>query len=234
MEHTLKSLDRELEKLHAAILSMGALACEQLQRAVEAIAGGNLQLAEHVVSGDEQIDRLEEEINALVLRLLALQAPVADDLRATITALKIASALERVGDYAVSIAKRVAALKGLPPLRSVRTLERMGKMAVGLLADVLDAYAEGDAAKAENVWQRDRELDELHSGLFRELLTYMMEDSRHIAACTHLLFIAKNIERAGDHATNIGEMVCFIVKGQTLGGERPKGDSASLPAAEGE
>jgi len=179
------------------------------------------------VLDDARVDELEQLAGAQVVRLLALRQPMASDLREIVAALKISSDLERIGDYAANIGKRVVALSQVPPFRLPATLPRMGWLAQQNIRDTLAAYAERDTDKAYRAWQADEELDETYSSLFRELLTHMMEDPRNIGACTHLLFIAKNIERIGDHATNIAETVYFMVVGEPLLSARPKGDSTS-------
>ncbi len=227
-DHIIKSYDEELGRLNSAITQMGGLAESQLRAAIEAVVKRDSDLAAAVVEGDAQVDQLEREVDTLVVRLLALRQPMARDLREIISALRIATDLERICDYAANVAKRSIALNQAPPVRPVFALPRMARIAEALTRDVLDAYVERDADKALVVWARDEELDEMYSGLFRELLTYMMEDPRNITACTHLLFMAKNIERIGDHATNIAETVYFLVHGQPLQQVRPKGDRSSL------
>ena len=169
-----------------------------------------------------------QEVTQLVVRLLALRQPVARDLREIFSALKIGSDLERIGDYAANVAKRSIALSQTPAVRPVYALPRMAHLAQELIKDVLDSYVQRDADKAYSVWIRDAELDEMYSSLFRELLTYMMEDPRSISPCTHLLFMAKNIERIGDHATNIAENLYYLVNGSPIEEVRPKGDVSSL------
>ena len=225
--HILKSFDEALNTLHGQVSRMGVLAEHQLGRAIQALAERNDELAGNVVQADAEIDALEAAANDQVVRVLALRAPVADDLRVVLTALKVAGALERVADYAANIAKRSIVLSSLPQVPTVRPLQRLGKLVHGLLAEALTAYEERDADKALEVWNRDKEVDEQYSGLFRELLTYMMEDSRNITPCSHLLFIAKNIERIGDHTTNICEMVYFLTTGHPIEGARPKNDTSS-------
>jgi phosphate transport system protein len=184
------------------------------------------ELAARVVEGDAQVDQLEHEVDGLVVRLLALRQPMARDLREILAALRIASDLERICDYAANVAKRSIVLNQSPPVKPVYTLPRMVKLAQGLTKDVLDAYVARDADKALVAWARDEELDEMYSSLFRELLTYMMEDPRNITASTHVLFMAKNVERIGDHATNIAETVYFLVNGTPLTQVRPKRDNS--------
>src|SRR5499427_4374260 len=202
-EHIIKSYDEELGRLNKTIVEMGGLAESQLASAIEAVAKRDSALAAQVVAGDAQVDDLERELDNLAIRLLALRQPMARDLREIFAALKIGSDLERICDYAANVAKRSIALNQTPPVRPVYALPRMAHLAELLVKDVIDSYVARDADKAYAVWIRDAELDEMYSSLFRELLTYMMEDPRNISACTHLLFMAKNIERIGDHATNI-------------------------------
>jgi phosphate transport system protein len=227
-EHIIKSYDDELRRLNNAITQMGGLAESQLSAAIEAVVKRDSDLAATVVQGDAQVDQLEHDVDGLVVRLLALRQPMARDLREILSALRIAADLERICDYAANVAKRSIALNQAPPVRPVYALPRMARLAETLTKDVLDAYVERDADRALVVWARDEELDEMYSGLFRELLTYMMEDPRNITACTHLLFMAKNIERIGDHATNIAETVYFLVHGKPLTQARPKGDHSSM------
>ncbi|OIR06154.1 phosphate-specific transport system accessory protein PhoU [mine drainage metagenome] len=223
--HIVKSFDEALNTLHAQVSRMGVLAEHQLGLAVQALVDRNDELAGQIVQSDAEIDDLEAAANDQVIRVLALRAPVADDLRVVITALKIASTLERIADYAANIAKRSIVLTAMPAVPTVRPLQRLGKLVQGLLADALTAYHEENAELALQVWTRDKEVDEQYSGLFRELLTYMMEDSRNITPCSHLLFVAKNIERIGDHATNIAEMAHFLASGSPIEGTRPKNDT---------
>ncbi len=227
-EHIIKSYDEELRKLSNTITEMGGLAESQLAAAIEAVVARDSDLAATVVEGDVKVDQLQRDLDNLALRLLALRQPMARDLREIFAALKIGSDLERMCDYAANVAKRSIALNLTPPVRPVYTLPRMAQLAQLLVKDVLDAYVARDADKAYQVWMRDEELDEMYSSLFRELLTYMMEDPRSISACTHLLFMAKNIERIGDHATNIAEDLYYLVHGTPLTQARPKGDKSSL------
>jgi phosphate transport system protein len=231
-EHIVRSYDEELRKLHNAIVEMGGLAESQLTLAIQAVAERDSERAARVVEGDVRVDQLEREVDNLGLRLLALRQPVARDLREIFAALRIASDLERICDYAANVAKRAIALAQSPPVQPVHALPRMAQLAQALVKDVIDAYVERNAEKAYAVWVRDQELDEMYSSLFRELLTYMMEDPRSISACTHLLFMAKNIERIGDHATNIAENLYYLVHGTPLDESRPKGDSSSLAMVE--
>ena len=227
-EHIMKSYDEELSRLSKTIVEMGGLAESQLAAAIEAVAKRDSELAARVVEGDARVDELERESDNLAIRILALRQPMARDLREIFAALKIGSDLERICDYAANVAKRSIALAQTPPIQPVYALPRMGALALALVKDVIDSYVERDADKALDVWRRDEELDEMYSSLFREFLTYMMEDPRNIGACTHLLFMAKNIERIGDHATNIAERLYYLVHGQALTEMRPKGDKSSL------
>lgn len=227
-EHIIKSYDEELARLSKMIVEMGGLAESQLAAAIAVVIERDSDRAAQVVAGDAQVDQLERDLDNLAIRLLALRQPMARDLREIVAALKIAADLERMCDYAANVAKRSIALAQTPPIQPVRQLPRMARLALLLVKDVIDAYVARDADKAVAVWMRDEELDEMYASLFRVLLTYMMEDPRNIGACTHLLFIAKNIERIGDHATNIAENVYYLVHGIPLEEARPKGDKSSL------
>ncbi len=229
-EHVVKSYDEELNRLNNAITQMGGLAESQLAAAIEAVIDRDSHLAATVVEGDHRVDELEREVDGMAVRLLALRQPMARDLREILAALKIAADLERICDYAANVAKRSIVLNQSPPVKPIYALPRMVKFAQKLITDVIDAYVERDAQKAVDAWMRDEELDEMYSGLFRELLTYMMEDARNITASTHLLFMAKNIERVGDHATNIAETVYFLVHGVPLNQARPKSDRSTVPS----
>jgi phosphate transport system protein len=227
-QHIVKSYDEELRRLSNTITEMGGLAESQLATAIDAVVKRDSELAASVVEGDARVDQLQRDSDNLAIRLLALRQPMARDLREIFAALKIASDLERVADYAANVAKRAIALNQTPPVRPVYALPRMAQLAQLLIKEVIDAYVARDSDKAYAVWIRDAELDEMYSSLFRELLTYMMEDPRNISACTHLLFMAKNIERIGDHATNIAEDLYYLVHGTPLTEARPKGDQSSL------
>jgi phosphate transport system protein len=227
-EHIVKSYDEELQRLNRMIVEMGGLAESQLAEATEAVQERDSDLAARVIEDDAKVDQLERDLDNLAVRLLALRQPMARDLREIVVALKIASDLERIADYAANVAKRSIALSQSPPIQPTHALPRMARLALLLIKDVIDAYVERDADKALDVWNRDEELDEMYASLFREFLTYMMEDPRNIGACTHLLFMAKNIERIGDHATNIAENLYYLVHGTPLTQARPKGDNSSL------
>eukprot|EP00439_Symbiodinium_sp_Y106_P088576 s1_g1112.t1 len=208
---------------------MGGLAEAQLQSAIDAITRRDIQLADRTVEQDQQLDDLELLIEENAVELIALRQPMALDLREAMTAIKIAADLERIGDLAKNISKRSLVIfqDYETPNRLVQGLSRMGKLALGQLKLVLDAYTNRDVDMANKVWLSDEEIDEMYNSVFRELLTYMMEDPRTIGMCTHLLFVAKNIERIGDHATNIAETVSYLVTGDRIVGERPKGDKTS-------
>jgi phosphate transport system protein len=223
-EHIVKSFDEQLESLANAVTQMGGLAESQFANAIEAVAKRDTHLAEAAIGSDDRIDRIQQTVEDLSLRLLALRQPMAGDLRTTLAAIKIANELERIGDLAKNIGKRALVLNREPPIRLTASLARMGRQALSQLKSVLDAYSDRDAEGAKKVWRLDEEIDELYNSLFRELLTYMMEDPRTIGLCTHLLFIAKNIERSGDHATNIAETVYHMVTGDYLRVDRPKAD----------
>jgi|HubBroStandDraft_6_1064221.scaffolds.fasta_scaffold831127_1 phosphate transport system protein len=232
-EHIVKSYDQELHRLDNIVAEMGGLAESQLASAMEAVAKRDADLAAKVIESDVQVDELEREVEALVVRLLALRQPMARDLRQIIAALKISTDLERIGDYATNVAKRSIALDQIPPVRPIHALPRMSRVAGQMIKDVLDAYVERDADKAMAVWLRDEELDEMYTSLFRELLTYMIEDPRNITSGTHLLFMAKNLERIGDHTTNVAETLYFLVNGTPMQQVRPKRDRTSLGIATG-
>lgn len=227
-DHIVKAFSQELHRLNSLVIQMGGIAESQIEASVQAVVKRDTDLATQVMQSDVRLDAHERDIDAESVRLLALRQPMAQDLRETLAALKIASDLERIGDYGANIAKRAIALSQVPPVRPAISIPRMGRLVQEMLKDVLDAYSERDVAKAISAWRRDEELDDLYTSLFREVLTYMMEDPRNITPCTHLLFIAKNLERIGDHATNIAETIHFLVVGQPLTEARPKGDRSSF------
>ena len=227
-EHIVKAFTEQLESLANTVAQMGGLAEAQFANSIEAIAKRDGKLAEAAIGSDERVDRIQQTIEEHALKLLALRQPMAVDLRATLAAIKIANELERIGDLAKNIGKRALVLNREPPIRLTQSLARMGRQSLAQLKTVLDAYSDRDAEAARNVWRHDEEIDELYNSLFRELLTYMMEDPRTIGLCTHLLFIAKNIERAGDHATNIAETVYHMVTGSFMRLDRPKADITSM------
>lgn len=233
--HIVKSFDNDLGQIESLLLEMGGLVETQISEAVRALVDRDVELGEKVRGNDKRVDDLEIQINDLTIRTLALRQPMAEDLRAVVTALKVAANLERIGDYAKNIAKRTSVLAQSPHIGSYSTtIKRMSKLVQDMVRDVLDAYVARDGQTAEDLRLRDEEVDQLHNTLFRELLTYMMEDARNITPCLHLLFIAKNIERMGDHTTGIAEQVYYLVTGTQLDDDRPKGDITSFMAAEPE
>lgn len=224
-QHTVKSFDEELNQLENVLVEMGGLAEVQLDNALDALVRRDEERAERIIAADKKIDELERDVDNRVMRVLALRQPMADDLRAVVTALKTASIIERIGDYARNVAKRTAVISQNPPPGTIQSIARMGNMVQGMIKDVLDAYVSRDVQKANDVLVLDEQVDLLYNSLFREFLTYMMEDPRNIAACTHLLFAAKILERIGDHATNIAENVHFLVSGE-IPEDRPKGQQS--------
>jgi phosphate transport system protein len=229
-EHIVKSYEDELNALTAECARMGGLTEAQVTDALSAVVGRDPQLAGLVVGRDERLDILQADIEKRAIRLIALRQPLANDLRRTVAAMKIATNLERIGDLAKNIAKRALVIIDAEPMTPLtRSIERMGKLVQGRLKAVLDAYTGSDVDRAVSVWSQDDEVDEHYNSLFRELLTYMMGDPRTITACAHLLFVAKNLERIGDHATNIAEIVHYEITGEELSSNRPKTDALELP-----
>ncbi len=216
--------DAEIRKLSNAIAEMGGVAEANLSRALDALAKRDASLAAEVIQDDKRLDRMEKQVDELAVRILMMRQPMARDLRAVIAGLKIASTLERVGDMAKNTAKRAQILAEGPAHRSIGPVVRMGRQSLQQLTQALDAYANGDLELAQQVWRRDVEVDELYNSVFRELLTYMMEDPRTIGACAQLMFVAKNIERIGDHATFIAEMTNYVVSAEAPppADDRPK------------
>ena len=224
--HIVKSYDEEQQALLDELIRMGQMSVAQLDAALDVVARRDDNAAERVIGNDEAIDALEQQVNQDVIRLIR-RGPLAGDLRVILAALRVASDIERIGDLAANIAKRSKALNLSPPLPHTRGLDALGRMAARQVRDVLDAYVNRDGEAALRVRASDAELDTLYTGLFRELLTYMMEDARAITPCTHLLFMAKNLERIGDHATNIAENVWFLIHGEDLMQPRDKRDGTS-------
>ena len=225
-EHIVKSYEDELNSLAAECVRMGGLTEAQVADAVQGVVKRNQELASAVVSRDDKLDEAERDIERKTIRLIALRQPVADDLRRAVAAMKVAGNLERCGDLAKNIAKRTLVIIESDPLTPLtRSIERMGKLVLGRLSSVLDAYSRSDLERALAVWSQDDEVDEHYNSLFRELLTYMMGDPRTITACAHMLFVAKNLERIGDHATNIAEIVHYQITGTEMTGGRPKTDA---------
>ena len=229
-EHIVKSYDQELALLDKKIAQMGGLVERQLAQGFDALEKRDPELATAAAASDAAIDRLERDIQELTILIIAKRQPMANDLRHVMTVLRVAGDLERIGDLGKNIAKRALAISGENHPKPLMTgLRHMVELALSQLKDVLDAYAERNADKADAVWRNDERIDAMYNSIFRELLTYMMEDPRNIGLCTHLLFAAKNIERVGDHSTNIAENVHYLVHGVALGDERPKSDdTASL------
>ena len=227
--HTIKAFDEELDQLRATIAEMGGLAEAAIREAMDALIRRDQDAAAEVVRRDKKIDALEAEIERQAVQIIALRAPMADDLRSVVAALKIAGVVERIGDYAKNIAKRVPSVED-SKIRPLSLLPEMARIAGEMVHNVLDAFAQRDAAKAEAVVARDAAVDDFYNSIFRSLLTHMMENPHNITPATHLLFVAKNLERIGDHATNVAEMVYFAATGEHLG-DRTKGADATAIAA---
>ena len=225
--HTVRSYAEELNRLRDAIARMGGLAERQVAEATQALIQRDSELAAEVVRRDAALDALEREIEDFCIRLLALRQPLGADLRLIVAALKVSHNLERIGDYASNVAKRSIVVASQPPLGSLNGFQRMARLVQENLQGAIDALVRGDAARAGEVWAADEPVDEIYNGIFREMLTHMMEDPRTITAATHLLFMAKNLERIGDHATNIAETVHYAVRGDTLPEDRPKADASA-------
>jgi phosphate transport system protein len=232
-DHIVHSFDVELNALRRSIAEMGGTAERMLVEATSALVRDDASLAQTVIAADRRLDELQRDIEERAVLTIARRQPLAVDLREIVSALRIAGDLERAGDLAKNTAKRVIAMTGnMHPKRVVLGVQHMSDLALGQLKDVLDAYAGNDTALAVSVWTRDGAIDALNNSLFRELLTYMMEDPRSISFCTHLLFCAKNIERIGDHTTNIAETIHYLVTGEPLAAERPKDDRSSYAVVE--
>lgn len=225
--HTVKSFDEEIDELRTLVSQMGGLAEVQIASAIDALIRRDGELGLKVAEADAELDRLEGEAEAMAVSIIARRSPMADDLRELVAALKISAIIERIGDYAKNIGKRASSMAASAPVQPVAIIPEMGRLVASMLKDALDAYVERDARLAIDVMMRDTQVDDLYNSLFRSLLTYMMENPHHITSSAHLLFIAKNLERIGDHATNIAEMVHFQVTGQHLV-ERPKADQTPL------
>jgi len=231
-DHTLKAFDSDLQELARMVAEMGGLAEKQVADSIDALAKRDSVMAQKVAANDKNIDDLQREIEEKAILTIARRQPMAVDLRDIVGALRLANDLERIGDLAKNIAKRVVALNGeFPPPKLIRGVEHMTDLVLEQLKTVLDAYGRRDVAKALAVWRGDEEIDAVCTSVFRELLTYMMEDPRNITFCIHLMFCAKNIERMGDHATNIAETVHYIIEGREIADERPKGDTTTIALA---
>ena len=228
-QHIASAYDRDLEAIQAQIMKMGGLVEAAITNSVEALVKRDIEAAEDVRAADKKIDALEENVNEAAARTIALRAPMGPDLRTILSVMKISGDLERIGDYAKNLAKRTSILAETGPVNGSDTgIKRMAKEVEVMLTNVLDAYIQRDAALAENVIARDEEVDRMYNALFREFLTYMMEDPRNITACMHLHFIAKNVERMGDHVTNIAEQVIYVVTGEMPDEGRIKADMTSV------
>lgn len=226
--HIVQAFDRDIEKVKTLLLEMGGLVESQLKDSIKSLVTRDLKLGEKVRKADRRINALLQSIDEKAIRLLALRQPMAEDLRMVIAIMKVAANLERIGDYAKNIAKRSSVLVKCPPVgSSASTLQRMNNLVHSMIIEVLDAFISSDIDLADDIRMRDEEVDLMHNTMFRELLTYMMEEPRNISACMHLLFIAKNIERAGDHTVQIAEQVHYLVSGSMPEDRRPKGDKTS-------
>jgi phosphate transport system protein len=232
VDHTAKAFDTDLQDITQRVAAMGGLAERQIADAARALVERDTDLAEHVIATDPSIDAMQHEIEEKAILTIARRQPMAVDLREIVGAMRVCNDLERIGDHAKHIGKRVVALDlDLHPQKLIRGVEHMASLVLALLKKVLDAYASHDLAAALAVWNGDEEVDALCTSLFRELLTYMMEDPRNITFCMHLMFCAKDIERIGDHATNIAETVYYMIEGRPIADQRPKGDTTSFGAA---
>jgi phosphate transport system protein len=227
-DHIVKAYDNDILSLKTMLAQMGGLAEEQLYKAISALSKRDVVLADQVILRDEKIDMLEREIEEKAILTIAKRQPMALDLREIMVTIRVSSDIERIGDLAKNTAKRTHAISEALPRRLSTGFARMGSMAQAQLKDVLDAYSRRDAAAAMAVWRSDEDLDALYNSIFRELLTYMMEDPRNISLCTHLLFGAKNLERIGDHTTNIAENIHYLIHGKTISEGRPKKDVTAM------
>jgi phosphate transport system protein len=226
-EHLVKKYDTELKRLRAMMAEMGGMVESQVALAAQAILTRDTEAAAKAVETDPKVDALERDVEQFVVRMLALRQPMAADLRFIIASLKMTGDLERIGDYAANAAKRSIVLAQFNLPFSLAGLSNMFRLVQAQLKSIIDAVGTGDPDKAIEVWQSDQAVDDVYNGIFRELITYMMEDPRNITPCTHLLFIAKNLERIGDHTTNIAETVYYAVRGEVLPDARPKGDTSA-------
>jgi phosphate transport system protein len=231
IDHTAKAFDTDLQELTRKVAEMGGLVERQIADAVQALVDRDVELGERVITMDPQIDTLQREVEEKAILTIARRQPMAIDLRECVAAMRVCNDLERIGDHAKHIGKRVVALQGdFYPQKLIRGVEHMADLVATQLKQVLDAYAGRDLQSALAVWGGDEEVDAMCTSLFRELLTYMMEDPRNITFCMHLMFCAKDIERMGDHATNIAETVYYMIEGRQIVEQRPKGDTTSFPA----
>jgi phosphate transport system protein len=232
IDHTAKAFDSDLEEITRKVAEMGGLAERQIADSVQALVERDLELGERVISQDPAIDAMQREIEEKAILTIARRQPMAVDLREVVGAMRVCNDLERIGDHAKHIGKRVVALDGdFYPQKLIRGVEHMAELVSAQLKQVLDAYASRDLQSALAVWKGDEEVDAMCTSLFRELFTYMLEDPRNITFCMHLMFCAKDIERMGDHATNIAETVYYMIEGRPITDPRPKGDTTSFSAA---
>jgi phosphate transport system protein len=228
MAHIVSGFDEDLVQVQARISEMGGLCEELLAKALESVQTRDARLAREVIERDNALDALEAALEEQVVKVIALRQPVAADLRVLISAIKIATTLERIGDLAKNIAKRAIPLSAARQVKLTNSIVRMGRATLTQLSDVLNAHASRDVDLAIQIWNQDYEIDEMYNAIFREVVTYMVEDSRLIGVGAHLLFLAKNLERIGDHATHISEMIHYIVTGESLGDDRPKGEPSGV------
>ena len=228
MAHIVASFDEDLVRVQAKISEMGGICEELLSKALEAVQTRDSQLARQVIDRDKALDAMERLLEEQVIRIIAHRQPVASDLRVLIAALKISSTLERTGDLAKNIAKRAIPLSSARSVKVTASIVRMGRQTLIQLSDVLNAHAARDVDQAVQIWNQDYEIDEMYNAIFREVVTYMVEDSRLIGVGAHLLFLAKNLERIGDHTTHISEMIHYIVTGERLSDDRPKGEPSGV------
>ncbi len=232
IDHTARAFDADLQEIVRKVAEMGGLAEKQIADALRALLEHDRELAEHVIAADAAIDAMQQEVEEKAILTIARRQPMAVDLREIVGAMRVCNDLERIGDHAKHIGKRVIVLADdLYPQTLIRGVEHMADLVLAQIKQVLDAYAGRDLRAALAVWNNDEEVDALCVSLFRELLTYMMEDPRNISFCMHLMFCAKDIERMGDHATNIAETVYFMIEGRPIVEARPKGDTTSFPSA---
>lgn len=225
-QHIVTAFDQDLDAIRAKISQMGGMAEEMLSGALKSLQERNAELAQSIIKLDKRLDALEIEVEEMATRVIVQRQPLAEDLRLVISTLKLASTLERVGDLSKSTARRGMQLSKTPPVGVTNSIVRMGRQALDQLTEVLDAWGRRDVDAAVAVWRRDVEVDEAYNSLFRELITYMMEDPRTISIGSQLLFIAKNLERIGDHTTHVAEMIHYVETGRPLTDDRPKGEPA--------
>ena len=226
--HTVKAFDKDLDELRALISQMGGLAEHAIRESMRCLMQRDCGAAKRVVEDDAKLDVLETEAENRVVRLIALRAPMADDLREAVAALKIAGVVERIGDYAKNVAKRVQLMEDVSEIEPISLLPEMARIAAEMVHNALDAFVERDSAKAKRVCERDKVVDDFYNSIFRALLTFMMENPQRITQSAHLLFVAKNLERIGDHATNVAEMVYFAATGERLT-DRTRGQDSTAP-----